>query len=89
MEYCSRTISQGQPSPPDGDKLIQWESLPDPLRIERECAEVLRLASRVNTSTNVTQNTVKNCEISQVIDDQCEHTECTSQSGEISPNIKR
>ena len=62
MEDHRRMRSQGPPSLPDGEELIQSESLPDPLRIERE----LRLARRVNTFMNVTKNTVGNSEILQV-----------------------
>ena len=53
MEDHRRTRSQGPLSLPDREELIQWESLPDPSRIEREQGEALRLARRVNTATNI------------------------------------
>ena len=55
MEEYRRTRSQGPPSLSEGNELIQWDSLPDPLRIEREHAEALRLARQVNTVTDVSK----------------------------------
>ena len=86
MEDHRRTRSQGPPSLLDGDELIQWDSLPDPARIERECAEALRLARRVNTATNVNKNTVESGKIPQITDNQHQYSEHTPQMGELESN---
>ena len=73
MENRRRTRSQGPPSLPNGEELIQWESLPDPSRIERECAETFRVDRQANTSTNLIANMVENSKISQVTNEQCQN----------------
>ena len=70
MENCRKTRSQGLPSLPKGTELIQWDSLQDPVRIEREHAEACRLARETNTVINVNERTVENSEISQVTNTQ-------------------
>ena len=65
MEDCRRTRSL-----PEGTELIQWDSLQDPVRIEREHAEVRRLARETNTVINVNERAVENSEISQVTNTQ-------------------
>ena len=45
MEDRRRTRSQGLP---EGEQLIQWDSLQDPVRIEREQAEARRRARGVS-----------------------------------------
>ena len=57
MEERRRTRSQGQPSLSENNELIQWDSLQDPVRIEREHAEARRLARQADTATNVDKNT--------------------------------
>ena len=49
MEERRRTRSQGPPSLTENNELIQWDSLQDPVRIEREQAEARRLARQTNT----------------------------------------
>ena len=67
MEERRRTRSQGPPSLSENNELIQWDSLQDPARIEREHAEAHRLARQANTTTNVDKNTVESSEISQTV----------------------
>ena len=62
MENRRRTR---RPSLPNGEELIQWNSLPYPSRIERKHTEVLRLARRAKTPTNVSEKIVENSEILQ------------------------
>ena len=85
MENCRRTRRQGPPSLPNGEELIQWNSLPYPSRIERKHTEVLRLARRANTPPNVSEKTVENSEILQATNKQHQYTENTPRSGKISP----
>ena len=70
MENCRRTRSQGPPSWQEGTELIQWDSLQDPVRIERENAEARRLARETNTVIDVNERTAENSEISQVTNTQ-------------------
>ena len=42
------------------NKLIQWGSLQDPVRIEREHAEARRLAREANTVINVSKKNGRN-----------------------------
>ena len=84
MEDCRRTRSQGPPSLSE-DNELQWGSLQDPVRIEREHAEACRIIRQLNTVNNVSENTVENSEIPQVTTEQLQHAKNTPQSGEISP----
>ena len=85
MEDRRRTRSQGLPSLPELTELIQWDSLQDPVRIEREHAEACRLARETNTVINVNKRTVENSEISQVTNTQPRYTVEATRLGEISP----
>ena len=86
MEERRRTRSQGPPSLTEGTGPRQWGSLPDPLQIEREHSEVIRLARQVNTVPNMSKNTVDKSEISQVTSKQAKYDEDTPQTGKILPN---
>ena len=70
-------MSQGLP---EGEQLIQWDSLQDPVRIEREQAEARRQAREASTVNNI------NSEIPQVTEGQPRFIAEVPQSGEISPN---
>ena len=70
MEGHMRTRSQGPPILPEGTELIQWDSLQDPVRIERENAEAHRLAREINTVIDANERTGENSEISQVTNKQ-------------------
>ena len=83
MEDRRRTRSQGLS---EGSQLIQWDSLQDPVRIEREQAEVHRRAREANTVTNMNENAVENSEISQPTEGQPRFTDKVPRLGEISPN---
>ena len=85
MEDHRRTRSQGPPSLPEGTELIQWDSLQDPVRIERENAEARRLARETNTVIDVNERAAENSEISQVTNTQLRYTAEAPRSGEISP----
>ena len=85
MEDCRRTRSQGLPSLPEGTELIQWDSLQDPVRIEREHAEACRLARETNTVINVNKRTVENSKILQVTNTQPRYTAKAARLGEILP----
>ena len=75
MEEHRRTRSQGPPSLTEGIGPRQWGSLPDPLQIEREHSEAIRLARQVNTVPNTSKNTVDKSEISQVSSEQTKYNE--------------
>ena len=64
MEQRRRTRSQGPPSLPDSNKLIQWDSIPDPVRIERGQVETHRLATHAVSSSGTSEITIKDSEIS-------------------------
>ena len=83
MEDHRRTRSQGLS---EGAQLIQWDSLQDPVRIEREQAEARRQAMEANTVININERAVENSEISQLTEGQPRLTNEASQLGEISPN---
>ena len=83
MEDRRRTRSQGLS---EGSQLIQWDSLQDPVRIEREQAEAHRRAREANTVTNMNENAVENSEILQPTGGQPRFTDEVPQLGEISPN---
>ena len=68
MEDRRRTRSQGLS---EGAQLIQWDSLQDPVRIEREQAEeACRWVREANTVTNINERVVENSEISQLTEGQ-------------------
>ena len=67
MEDRRRTRSQGLL---EGAQLIQWDSLQDPVRIEREQAEARRRVREVNTVININERVVENSEILQLIEGQ-------------------
>ena len=67
MEDRRRTRSQGLS---EGAQLIQWDSLQDPVRIEREQAEARRRTREANTVININERAVENNEISQVTEGQ-------------------
>ena len=81
MEDRRRTRSQGLL---EGVQLIQWDSLQDPVRIEREQAEACRRVREVNTVTNINEGAVENSEISQLTEEQPGLTVGVPQLGEIS-----
>ena len=83
MEHRRRTRSQGLS---EGAQLIQWDSLQDPVRIEREQAETHRQAREENTVTNINERAVENSEILQLIEGQPRLTDEAPRLGEISPN---
>ena len=86
MEDRRRTRSQGLSK---GAQLIQWDSLQDPVRIEREQAEAHRQAREANTVTNINERAVENNEISQLTEGQPRLTDEAPRLGEISPNQQR
>ena len=83
MEDHRRTRSQGLS---EGAQLIQWNSLQDPVRIEREQAEACRRAREANTVININERAVENSEISQVTEGQPRFTAEVPRLGKISPN---
>ena len=83
MEDRRRTRSQGLL---EGVQLIQWDSLQDPVRIEREQAEAHRRVREANRVTNINEGAVENSEISHLAEEQPRLTVGMSQLGEISPN---
>ena len=85
MEERRRTRSQGPPSLSENNELIQWDSLQDPVRIEREHAKTCRLARQANTATNVNKNMVESSEIPQIMTGPYQGTEHMPKLGEISP----
>ena len=48
MEEHRRTRNQSPPSVSEDNEFIQWGSLPNPVRIEREHAEAHRLARQAS-----------------------------------------
>ena len=85
MEDRRRTRSQGLPSESENNELIQWGSVQDPVRIEREQAEAHRAARQANVTSNVSENTTNNSEISQVRSILHEQLKNDSKTSEISP----
>ena len=83
MEDRRRTRSQGLP---EGEQLIQWDSLQDPVRIEREQAEACRQARGTSAVTNISRREIENSEIPQVTEEQPRVIAEAPQSGEIPPN---
>ena len=82
MEDHRRTRSQGLP---EGEQLIQWDSLQDPVRIEREQAEACRQAMEVSTVININKRAVENSEIRQVTEGQPRFIAEVPRLGEILP----
>ena len=71
------------------NELIQWGSLQDPVRIEREHAEACRLARVANTVINASENMVETSEILQTTGTQAQYINHISQPGEISPKQQK
>ena len=69
----------------EGNELIQWGSIQDPVRIEREHAEACRLAREANTAITVSEKQVKTSKILQAANKQTLYTDHMSQLGEILP----
>ena len=85
MEERRRTRSQGPPSLSENNELIQWDSLQDPVRIEKEHVETRRLARQANTATNVNKNTVESSEIPQIVTEPYQGTKHMPKLGMILP----
>ena len=89
MEERRKTRSQGPPSLPQNNELIQWDSLQDPVRIEREQPEAHRLARQTNPATGTAENKVESNKISQKQSDKQsearQNTDHMPTSGEILP----
>ena len=85
MEDRRRTRSQGPPSLSEGNELIQWGSLQEPVRIEREHAEARRIARESNTVNNESENMVECSKIPPITLEQPQHTKNRPQLGEILP----
>ena len=83
MEDRRRTRSQGLP---EGEQLIQWDSLQDPVRIEREQAEAHRQARGASAVININRRVIENSEIPQVTEGQPRVIAEVPQLGKISPN---
>ena len=80
MEDHRRTRSQGLS---EGEQLIQWDFLQDPVRIEREQAEAHRRAREANTVININERAVENSEILQLTEGQPRLNDEAPQLGEI------
>ena len=61
MDDRRRTRSQGLP---EREQLVRWDSLQDPVRIEREQAEARIQAREASTVIYVDRTTMENSEIS-------------------------
>ena len=85
MEERRRTRSQGPPSLSENNELIQWDSLQNPVRIEREQAKARRLARQTSTVTSIAENKTESSEISQKETEPHQSTEHMPTLGEISP----
>ena len=85
MEEGRRTRSQGPTSLSENNELIQWDSLQDPVRIEREHAEARRLARQTNTVTSIAENKAESSEILQKETEPHQNTEHMPTLGKISP----
>ena len=88
MEERRRTRSQDPPSLSENNELIQWDSLQDPVRIEKEHAEAHRLARQAATATNVDKNRVESSEILLIVTELHQGTKHTPKLGEISPKAQ-
>ena len=89
MKERRRTRSQGPPSIAEDNELIQWNSLPNRVRIEREQVEARRQARQVNRMTYKSKNNLENNEISQALTEQPQYTENIPKSGQILPNQQK
>ena len=85
MEERRRTRTQGPFSLSANNELIQWDSLQDPVRIEREHTEACRLARQADTATSIDKNMVENSETSQIVTEPHQDTEHMPKLGKISP----
>ena len=85
MDDHRRTRSQGLS---EGLQLIQWDSLQDPVRIEREQAEARRWAREATTVININERVTENSEISQVTEGQPRFIAEAPQLGKILPTNK-
>ena len=83
MDDRRRTRSQGLP---EGEQLVRWDSLQDPVRIEREQAEACRQAREESTVININRTTMENSEIPQLTEGQPRLTNKVPRTGKISPN---
>ena len=83
MEDCRRTRSQGLP---EGEQLIQWDLLQDPVRIEREQAEACKQAREASVVININRGAIENSKILQVTEGQPRFITEVPQSGKILPN---
>ena len=83
MDDQRRTSSKGLP---EGEQLIQWDLLQNPVRIEREQAEARKQAREASTVININRRTVENSKIPQVTEVQPRFITEAPQSDEISPN---
>ena len=83
MEDRRRTRSQGLP---EGTQLIQWDSVQDPVRIERELAGAHRQAREASTATSRGERVIDNSKIMQETEAQPRGTVRMPRSGEILPN---
>ena len=63
MEDRRRMRSQGLQ---EGTQLIQWHSVQDPVRIERELAGACRQARQASTATSKGKRVIDNSKISQI-----------------------
>ena len=74
------------------NELIQWDSLQDPVRIEREQAEICRLARQPSTVINTAENKVESSKILQKQPNKepepQQNTEHTPTLGEILPKSR-
>ena len=93
MEERQRTRSQGPPSLSENNELNKWDSLQDPVRIEREKAEARRLARQTSMVTSTAENKVESSEIPQKQPDKesesHQNIEHTPTSGEIPPKEQK
>ena len=78
MEDHRKTRSQGLQ---EGEQLIQWDSLQDPVRIERGQAEACRQASGASGVIDINRRTIENSEIPQVTEGQPRAIEEAPQQG--------
>ena len=88
MEQRRRTRSQGPPSLPDSNELIQWDSIPDPVRIERGQVETCRLTTQAKSPTSASRIMIKSSEISQERVSPRQSVENCPREGEILPEVR-
>ena len=85
MAECRRTRSQGPPSLPESNERRHWDSLPDPLQIERDHVEGLRLPRQVTIVLNMSKSMVEISEISQAMSQRTQPIQNMLPIDEISP----